>query len=112
MFGRKPDSTFPENALVRGRRVPKSQETVKVETLDRLHRPGGLDLPRQRAQAQRVEDGDRRRMQEWQVAEPIAQPVVADRRLRIDVLRLREPGDGGLLVAQLVDELEGDALAP
>src|SRR5438105_14582035 len=89
----KPGSTFPENALVRGRRVPKSQESVKVEALDRLHRAGGLDLSRQPPQAERVKDGDRRRMQERQVAQPIAQPVVADRRLRIDVLGRREPGD-------------------
>ena len=36
----------------------------------------------------------------------IVQPAVADRRLRIDVLLLGEPGDRGALVAELVDELE------
>src|SRR5438270_11002957 len=102
----------PENALIRGQRVPKRQESVKVEALDRLHRAGGLDPSRERSQAERVKDGDRRRMQKRQIAEPIAQPEVADRRLRVDVLRVGEPGDSSLLVAQFVHELKRNALAP
>ena len=51
-------------------------------------------------------------MHERQVAQPVAQPILSDRRLRIDVLFLCQPRDRGLLVAQLVDELERDALAP
>src|SRR2546421_12308759 len=51
-------------------------------------------------------------MQERQVAEPVAQPKIADWGFGIDVLLLGEPGDGGLFVAEFVDQLELDALAP
>src|SRR5204863_9585856 len=51
-------------------------------------------------------------MQERQVAETLAQAIIADRRLRIDVLLLREPRQRGPLVADLVDELERDSLPP
>ena len=50
-------------------------------------------------------------MQERQVAEAAVQLIVAHRQLGVDFLLLRQPGDGGLLVADLVDELELDALA-
>ena len=49
-------------------------------------------------------------MQERQVAEAAVQLVVAHRQLGVDVLLLREPGDGGPLVAEFVDQLEVDAL--
>src|SRR5271167_4778819 len=98
-------------ALVREKRVPKGQQTVKVESLHRLHGAPVLDTPRERGQACGVQRGDDRDMQERQVAEPIAQPVVAHRRVWIDFLLLRQPRDRRPLVAELVDELEWDTLA-
>src|SRR5436309_2438359 len=50
-------------------------------------------------------------MQEWQVAEPLAQPIITHGRVRIDVLFLRQPSQRSLLVADLVDELEPHTLA-
>ena len=88
--------------------MPKRQQTVKVEPLDRLHRAPFLDAAGERGEADRLEHRDRGGMQERQVAEPVAQPIVAHRRLRVDVLFLRQPGDRGLLVAELVDQLELD----
>src|SRR5215813_13715758 len=96
--------------LVRDWRVPKGQETVKVETLHRLHRAPLFQPPRERAQAHGVEGRDDGGVQERQVAEPVAQPIVAHGRRRIDVLFLRQPRKRGSLVADLVDELERDAL--
>src|SRR5262250_652988 len=88
--------------LIRNWRVPKGQETVKVETLHRLHRAPLFQPPRKRAQAHRVEARDDGGVQERQVAEPVAQSIVAHRRLRIDVLFLCQPGKRGSLVADLV----------
>src|SRR5215510_10914197 len=96
--------------LVRDWRVPKGQETVKVETLHRLHRAPLFQPPRERAQTDRLEGRDHGGVQERQVAEPVAQPIVAHWRRRIDVLFLRQPRKRGSLVADLVDELERDAL--
>src|SRR5262244_804357 len=96
--------------LIRNWRVPKGQETVKVETLHRLHRAPLFQPPRERAQTDRLEGRDHGGVQERQVAEPVAQPIVAHRRRRIDVLFLRQPRKRGSLVADLVDELERDAL--
>src|SRR5262245_58908537 len=98
--------------LIRNWRVPKGQETVKVETLHRLHRAPLFQPPRERAQTHGVEGRDHGGVQERQVAEPVAQPIVAYRRRRIDVLFLCQPRKRGPLVADLVDELERDALPP
>jgi hypothetical protein len=91
--------------LVRDRRVPKRQQTVKIEPLDRLHRAPFLQPSANRRQPDGIEDRDRRGVQERQVAEPVAQPIVTDRRFRIDLLLLREPGERRLLVADLIDQL-------
>src|SRR5262249_58844722 len=91
-------------------RVQKGQQTVKVETLDRLHRAPLLQALCERAQAQRLEAADHGGMQERPVAEPLAQAIVAHGRIRIDVLLLRQPSQRSPLVADLVDELERDAL--
>src|SRR5262249_10471695 len=72
-------------------RVPKGQQTVKVESLDRLHCAPVLQPARERAEADGVERRDGSRMQERQVAEPVAQPIIAHRRVGIDVLLLRQP---------------------
>src|SRR5258707_8245569 len=97
--------------LISDCRVPKGQETVKVETLDRLHRGPLFEVLCERAQPQRLEaTDDGCRMQEGHVAEPLAQAIVAHGRGRIDVLFLRQPSDRRPLVADLVDELERDAL--
>ena len=50
-------------------------------------------------------------MQEWPVAEPLAQPIITHGRVRIDVLFLRQPSQRSPLVADLVDELEPHTLA-
>src|ERR687887_1236671 len=97
-------------SLVRDGRVPKGQETVKIETLDRLHRAPRLQAPRKRAQAERVQGGEHGRMQEGPITEPFAQPIIAYRRLRIDVLLLCQPGERRPLIADFVDELEREAL--
>src|SRR5260370_13396727 len=79
-------STSSKRALVREQRVPKGQQTVKVESLHRLYGAPILDAPRERGQAHGVQRRDDRGMQERQVAEPIAQPIIANRGLWIDVL--------------------------
>src|SRR6266699_6556688 len=96
--------------LVHNWRVPKGQETVKVETLHRLHRAPLFQPPRERAQAHRLEARDDGGVQERQVAQPVAQSIVAHWRLRIDVLLPCQPRKRGSLVADLVDELERHAL--
>src|SRR5262245_65645265 len=58
-------------------RVPKGQETVKVETLDRLHRAPLLQALGERAETQRLEAADHGGMQERPVAEPRPQPIAA-----------------------------------
>src|SRR5215831_10549669 len=85
-------------SLVPGRRVPKRQETVKVELIDRLDRARGFDALRKRAQPCRLEHRDGGGMQEREVAEPVVQLVIADRGLGIDVVFLGEPSNRGLLV--------------
>jgi len=69
--------------------VPKRQESVKVEALDGLHRSPFLQTARERTEPHYVEPGHDRRVQERQVGEPIAQPIVTNWRLGIDVLFLR-----------------------
>src|SRR5919109_4086984 len=49
-------------------------------------------------------------MQEGPITEPFAQPIIAYRRLRIDVLLLCQPGERRPLIADFVDELEREAL--
>ena len=91
--------------------MPKGQETVKVQPLDRLDRAGGLELLRERTQPHGVEDRDRGEVQEREIAEAVFQSEVAHAKRRIDALFLRQPGKSLLLVAELVDELDLQALA-
>src|SRR5450631_3706719 len=106
-------ATAPLNrkTLVAGRRVPKGQKTVKVELIDCPHGAPFVEALRERAEARRAQDRAHRGMQERQVAEAVMQRIVADRGLGVDIAFLRQPGNRGLLVAELVDELERDALA-
>src|SRR5450631_2638346 len=55
------------------RRRPKRQHAIETETIDRLRNAALLDLPRDCAQAKRIERNRRRRTQKGQVAEPIDQ---------------------------------------
>src|SRR3954449_10863050 len=84
-YPRKPLQSPPSplNALIRGRRVPKRQESVKVEAFDRLRGAGLFNVTRDDTQAQGIEQRGRRRMQERQVAEPVTQAIVAHRCLGI-----------------------------
>src|ERR1700716_721841 len=54
---RNRDPTQSHFALVRGWRVPKRQESVKVETLDRLDRTPLLEAARERPEPHRVAAG-------------------------------------------------------
>src|SRR5215510_9555720 len=80
-----------DGRLVRRLRVPKRQKTVKIESLDRLHGARLLDALRKRAEPERLQRHDRGSVQERQVAEPVTQPIIAHRRLGVDVLFLRQP---------------------
>src|SRR4029077_12405982 len=63
------------------------------------------------AEADRFERDQSGRVQEWKVAQPVVQPEVVHRSLRVDPLVLGEPSERRALVAELVDELERAALA-
>src|SRR5262249_32817294 len=62
--------------LVPDWRVPKGQETVKVETLHRLHRAPLFQPPRERAQTHGVEGRDHGGVQERQRARPGPPPLI------------------------------------
>src|ERR1700727_1888946 len=85
--------------LASGRRVPKGQKTVKVETIDALHAAPFLEALRDGIETDQVQQPEHGGMQERQVAEAAVQLVVAHRGGGIDILLLGEPGDRGLLVA-------------
>src|ERR1700737_1285966 len=110
---RNPRSVFwlRDAPLVPERRLPKRQQTVKVESVHRLHTAPALHALGQRVQARCLESCDRHGWQERQITEPVVQAVVANRRFRIDVLRFREPRERRPLVPELVDQLERNALA-
>src|SRR5271166_3147290 len=85
---------------VRIGRVPKGQKTVKIETLHRTP----FETVGQRAQSHRIEERERRSVQEGEVAEATVQIIVAHRQVGVDVLFLAEPGQPGALIAKLVDQ--------
>src|ERR1700722_7366926 len=97
--------------LILRRRVPKRQQPVKIELFDGLQESERLQLPCHRPEAQGFEQRRRAEMDEGQLVEARRQPPVADRRLRVDVVRLGKPFDRLALLADLVGELELDRLA-
>ena len=95
---------------VRGRRVPKGQQPVKIEFFDCLDGRRVLDAAGQCGQPHGIERGGGRQMDEVEVAETRPQTPIAHRPLGIDVLLTGEPGERDLLAAQLIQELELDRL--
>src|SRR5262249_40182615 len=92
------------HSLILGRRVPKRQQPVKIELFGRLQQPKLLQPLRHRTEADGFEQRRRAEVQERQFAEARGQAPVADRRLRVDVVRLDEPRDRIALLADLVGE--------
>src|SRR5208282_2656753 len=66
---------------IRARRVPKRQQTVKVEPFDRLDAAPIVDSAGEHGKPRRVERRRGHRMQEWQIAEAAVQLIVTDRQL-------------------------------
>src|SRR6202171_2907417 len=93
------------------RRRPQRQHTIETEAIDRLRDAALLDLPRDRAQAERVEGNGSRRAQGSQVTEPRRQLEIAHRQIALDVFLRDQPRTSGFLVAELIDQLEIDRLA-
>src|SRR5215471_16090736 len=96
--------------LIRARRVPKRQKTVKVEAVERAHGFPIFQAASEGTQPHRFERSNRRRMQERKVAKPVTQLEVAHRCLGIDLLFLGKPRHRRLLVAKLVNEVQRHAL--
>src|SRR4051794_40790185 len=80
-------------------RVPKRQQTVKVESLKRLKRAEALDPARDVLQPERVQYRDGRKMQERQVAEARLELPIANRKICSNSLLFLQPFDSRLLVA-------------
>src|SRR6202022_2541792 len=79
------DASFPRRAVARSissRRVPKGQQTVKVQALDRPDRAPRLKLACERAETHRIEYGGGRHVQDAEIAEARFQLPVAHRRVR------------------------------
>src|SRR6185312_6903302 len=91
--------------LIRRRRVPKRQKTVKVEPFDGLNCTQIVEPSRQRGQSHCVQHDRGGDMQEGEVAEAAAEMEVAHRQAGADVLFAPQPGLRGLFVADFVDEL-------
>src|SRR4051812_14965648 len=92
------------------RRVPKGQQTVKIEPLYGPDRAPLLQTLRERAKAPRFERNRRCEMQHRQIAKARFELPVAHRGVGLQAFLLGEPVDRALLVADLVDELELKAL--
>src|SRR5579864_8476240 len=95
---------------IRRCRVPKRQQTVKIEPLHLANHGPVVKPVRQRGQPGGIEQRHDGGVQERQVAETALQLVIAHRQLGIDALFLGEPGQRRLLVAELVDQLQPDRL--
>src|SRR5580693_2981872 len=87
------------------RGMPQRQHAIETEAIDRLRDAGLLDLPRNRAQAERVEGNGRRGSQKSQVAEARRQFEIAHRQIALDAFLSDQPCNSGLLVAELIDQL-------
>src|ERR1700729_3842989 len=104
-------ASSPANvASIRRCRVPKGQQTVKIEPLYLGNHAPVVEPARQRRKTGGVEECHDGGVQERQVTETALQLIIAHRQLGVDVLLLGEPGQRCLLVAELVDQLEGDGL--
>jgi len=92
--------------LIAGRRVPKHQQTVKIELFGCLQGTRHFEIACQCAEAPNIEHFGNSKMKERELAEGGIQPPVTYRRLRIDITRLSEPVDRILLAADLVGKLK------
>src|SRR5260370_14811249 len=90
--------------------MPQGQPPVQAQAIDRLRNPGLLDLPRDRAQTERIERNRSRRSQKSQVAEAWRQLVITHRQIALDAFLRHQPCNGGFLIAELIDQLEIDRL--
>src|SRR5215813_8553741 len=105
----KPSNAVRPPSIAR-RGMPQRQHAVERETIDRLRHAALLDLTRDAAQAERVERDGGRRAQEGEIAKARHELVIAHRQVLLDALLRLKPCDRGLLVADLVDQLELDRL--
>src|SRR6202030_4330482 len=89
-------ASSPANvASVRRRRVPKGQQTVKIEPLYLGNHAPVSEPVRQRRKTRDIEQRHDGGVQEGQVAEAAAQLIIAHRQLGIDVLFLGAPRQRG-----------------
>src|SRR5674476_946798 len=88
---RKPVPTFRDHALIRRRRVPKRQQTVKIKSLECLHPAPLLEALRHGGKSDRLE-APGRDMEEGKLVESRLQRKIAHRSGRRDLLFLLQPG--------------------
>src|SRR5260370_7420209 len=86
--------------------MPQGQPPVQAQAIDRLRNPGLLDLPRDRAQPERIERNRSRRSQKSQVAEAWRQLVITHRQIALDAFLRHQPCHGGFLIAAVIRQLE------
>ena len=92
------------------RGTPQRQHAIETEAIDRLRDAGLLDLPRDPAQAERVQRNRRRGSQKSQVAEARRQFEIVHRQVALDAFLCDQPCNSGLLVTELIDQLQIDGL--
>src|SRR5882757_8194722 len=109
--GRENTETTLAHRLIGSSRAPQGQHALQTEAVDRLRHGGPLDLPCNRAEAERVERHRGRGSQECQVAEARIELEVAHRQVALDLPLGDEPRYRGLFVAEPIDQLEIDRLA-
>src|SRR5262245_4477162 len=88
--GSAPERKYPASSIV-SRRVPKGQQTVKVETFDCLSESRHFDAARERPEPRPIKYRDRRHVQERKIAKPRFKFPVGYPGLRVDVFFLFEP---------------------
>ena len=83
--------------------MPKRQQTVKIEPFDGLDRAPFVQPASKPGKPGGFERGRSGSVQEREVAETPMQLVIAHRQFVIDILFLRQPGNAGSLVAELIE---------
>lgn len=89
-------------------RVPKRQQTVKIEPLESS--AGLLNSAREAGKPEGVEHSRAGKVQERQLTKPRGKPPVPHRRIDADAFVLGEPIPRCPLVADLIDQFEADRL--
>src|SRR3954467_4215490 len=93
-------------------RTTDSQHAGETEPVDRLAETALLDPARDCRQARGIERDRRGGTQEGELTELGRQLVVAHRQIAFDLVLRDQPGHRGLLVAELIDQLEIERLPP